>query len=102
MTADLVIPMPDACRIVIRSFNLLLAIWVAVFSLTSIRRTPLPYQRIRFLGLGLLALTVALRTSAIMHTDVTIATIGYAISLSISTVGTLGFLRQTTHRKQEP
>ena len=96
---DLVIPISDTLGVIVRSLNLILAIWVMVFSFRSIPRTPLPFQKTRFLGLGLLALSVAWGTAARLHFPVTIATLGFTVSLAVSVVGTVGFLR---HPRRTP
>ena len=95
LTFDPVIPISDTVSVVLRSINMVLAIWVTVFSARSIPRTPLPFQKIRFLGLALLALSLAWGTAARLNVPATAATVAFTVALVISTVGTLGFLRRT-------
>ena len=93
LTLDPLIPISSTLGLILRSINLVLSIWVTLFSLRSIPRTPLPFQKARFLGLALLALSFAWGTAARLHTPVTFAVVGFTIALVVSTVGTLGFLR---------
>ena len=92
---DPIIPISATLSVVLRSLNLVLATWVTVFSVRSIPRTPLPFQKARFLGLGLLALSLAWGTAARLNVPSTFATVALTIALAVSVVGTLGFLRRT-------
>ena len=93
LTLDPLIPISSTLGVILRSINLVLSIWVILFSLRSIPLTPLPFQKARFLGLALLALSFAWGTAARLHTPVTFAVVSFTIALVVSTVGTLGFLR---------
>ena len=95
LTLDPLLPISSTLGLILRSLNLILAIWVAVFSLRSIPRTPLPFQKARFLGLALLAMSFAWGTAARLHTPATFVVVAFTISLAVSAVGTLGFLRNT-------
>ena len=95
LTIDPLLPTSSTFGLILRSINLVLAIWVAVFSLRSIPFTPLPFQKARFLGLAMLALSFAWGTAARLHTPATYAVAAFTVSLAVSAVGTLGFLRRT-------
>ena len=95
MNLDPVLPISHTFGLILRSINLVLSIWVMVFSLRSIPRTPLMYQRFRFLGLALLALSLAWGTAARLQVPATAAVVAFTISLAVSVVGTLGFLHRT-------
>ena len=95
MNLDPVLPISHTFGLIIRSVNLVLSLWVMVFSLRSIPRTPLPFQKARFLGLAMLAFCSAWGTAARLEVPVTAAAVGFMISLAVSVVGTLGFLHRT-------
>ena len=92
---DPVLPISHTVGLVLRGINLILAIWVAAFSFRSIPRTPLPFQKARFLGLGLLALSLAWGTAARLDVPATAAVVAFTVSLAVSVIGTLGFLHRT-------
>ena len=93
LTLDPLLPISSTMGVILRSINLVLSIWVTLFSVRSIPLTPLLFQRARFLGLALLALSFAWGTAARLHAPVTFAAAAFTIALVVSTVGTLGFLR---------
>lgn len=93
LTLDPLLPISSTLGVILRSINFVLSIWVMVFSLRSIPLTPLPFQKARFLGLAMIALSFAWGTAARLHTPATYAAAGFTVSLLVSVVGTLGFLR---------
>ena len=93
LTLDPLLPISSTMGVILRSINLFLSIWVMVFSFRSVPLAPLPFQKARFLGLAMLALSLAWGTAARLHTPVTFAAAAFTIALVMSTVGTLGFLR---------
>lgn len=93
---EIVLPLPTAVSVALRSLNVVLAVWVAIFSLVSISRTDLHYQRIRFLGLALLCLVFTYGTLFRLGTPVTPVVPMFTAALAVCVWGTLGFLRRAT------
>jgi hypothetical protein len=92
---DTILTVPFPVGAGLRGLNILLAVWTAVFSAAAVRHTRDHYQRARFTGLALFAAVFAWGTLFKIDSPVTLQVPFFTIALTVSTYGTLGYLRTT-------
>lgn len=87
-----VIAAPQVLGYILRSINIVLAIWTAIWALVSARQVQNRTQKARFAGLGLLALTFAWSTLFRLNAPFTIQVPCFTVALGLSAWGTLGYI----------
>jgi hypothetical protein len=85
---------PASITIALRCLIIVLCLWTSIFSLTAIRLTSDRLQFCRFLGLAGVCLGLAWATETHMTEPLTIQTPFFVVFLSLSSYGSLGFLKQ--------